>query len=84
MTDEEWEEAVLACTSPGDQWKIVQKGLSNEIYNAQANALDAADWGKVCELRGFAQGLAFMIGLRDNVKLRKQQRQTEAAYNADV
>lgn len=76
--EEEWEEAVLACTSPGASWEIVQKGLANEIYATQANALDAPDWGKVCELRGFAQGIQMMRSLRDTVILRRKQRQLNA------
>jgi hypothetical protein len=84
FTEEEWEDSVLECTSPGPAWAIVKKGLANEIYAAQANALDSKTWEQVCELKGFAQGIAYMMNLRDNVVLRRQQRAEEARLDANV
>lgn len=67
ITQAEFNEAVLEVTG-GPNWDVVKKGLANDIYQTQASALDAADWGQVCELRGFARGIAYMMNLREAVK----------------
>ena len=66
MTQDEYNEAVLERTS-GPNWDIVVKGLKNDIYHTQAMAFDAKDWGAVCELKGFARGLAYCMNLRNVV-----------------
>ena len=65
MTQEDFNDAILMCTGH-PEWEIVKKGLANDIYQAQAQALDAEDWDKVNELRGFAKGLAFIINIRES------------------
>lgn len=72
MTQEDFDDAVLTITGR-PEWALIQKGLSNDIYSAQASALDANTWEDVCRLRGFAQGLAFVINLRDTVVRAKEQ-----------
>lgn len=71
MTQEEFDNAVLEITG-NPNWAIIQKGLANDIYNAQASALDAKTWEEVNALRGFAQGLAFVINLRESVTRAKE------------
>lgn len=66
ITQEKFNEAVLDVTG-GPNWDIVKLGLSNDIYQAQAQALDAGSWEEVCRLRGFAQGLAYVMNLREVV-----------------
>lgn len=66
ITQEQFDEALLTVTGGAD-WAIVAKGLSNDIYQIQAGAFDAKSWEAVCEARGFAQGLAYVINLRENV-----------------
>ncbi len=75
MTEEQQalEDAVLEVTG-GPAWEIVCKGLANEIYQAQAQALDCESWDQVNELRGFAKGLAYMMRLRERTILEKQNR----------
>lgn len=80
---EAWEDAVLTITS-GQAWETVRDGLTNEIYACQAAALEQHSWDKVCELRGYAQGLAFILNLRENTILAKKQREAEAKVYADV
>lgn len=64
MTQEEFNQAVLAVTG-GPDWDIVKQGLANDIYQVQSGALDAKTWEAVCEARGFAAGLAYIINLRE-------------------
>lgn len=80
MTDEELDEAVLSVTG-NPNWNIVVKGLQNDIYGLQASALDAPDWDTVCRLRGQAEGLAFVINLRDTVI---RSREVKESNDADV
>ena len=72
MTQDEFNEAILTVTA-GPAWDLVKRGLANDIYNAQAQALDVKSWDEVCELRGFAKGLAFMMNIRDNTLRAKAQ-----------
>jgi len=73
VTPEQFTTALLNVTS-GPDWDIVKAGLSNDIYQAQAGALDVPTWDKVCELRGFAQGLAYIINIRENtIKMMDQE-----------
>lgn len=72
MNQDDFNEAVLTCTGH-PEWDLVKKGLSNDIYQAQAQALDAKSWEEVCELRGFAKGLAFIINLRENTLAARAQ-----------
>lgn len=65
VSQAEFNQAVLAVTS-GTDWDIVKQGLSNDVYQVQSGALDAKTWELVCEARGFAQGLAYMINIREN------------------
>jgi hypothetical protein len=72
ITPEQYTEAVLDVTG-GSSWDIFKKGLEGDIYTLQAQALDAETWEQVCELRGFAKGLAFIMNLRENTKLAMAQ-----------
>ena len=79
MTQDQFNDAVLDVTG-GPNWDIVKKGLANDIYNTQAQALDAKSWEEVCELRGFAKGLAFVMRLRETIQAAK----TEGVQLVDV
>jgi hypothetical protein len=72
MTQDQFNEAILTCTGH-PEWETVKKGLANDIYAAQAQALEAKSWDQVCELKGFAKGLAFIMGLRENSLTAMQQ-----------
>lgn len=65
ITQDEFNQAVLTCTGH-PEWETVKKGLTNDIYQAQAQSLDAKNWDQVCELKGYAKALAFIISLREN------------------
>lgn len=67
ITQEQYNDAVLSCTG-GPEWDIVKQGFANDIYQTQCQALEAKDWGEVCENRGFARGLAYAMNLREVVE----------------
>ncbi|NIN96669.1 MAG: hypothetical protein GTO49_17210 [Anaerolineae bacterium] len=67
ITQEAYDEAILEVTG-GVHWDTVKKGLANEIYHAQARALDAESWEQVCRLKGFAEGIAYVMRLREITK----------------
>lgn len=76
ITPEMYNEAILDVTG-GTSWDIVKKGLEADIYNIQAQVLDTAtSWEQVCEMRGFAKGLAFIMNIRENTKQAMQQNET--------
>jgi hypothetical protein len=77
MTQNEFNNAVLSITG-GPDWDIVKQGLSNDIYQVQAGALDAKNWTEVCEARGFASGLAYLINLRENTIMMMEQGDLDA------
>lgn len=72
MTQDEFNDAILTCTGH-PEWETVKKGLANDIYAAQASALDAKTWEQVCELKGYAKALAFIMNLRENTLTAKAQ-----------
>jgi hypothetical protein len=75
VTPEQFNEAVLDVTG-GPSWDVFKKGLESDIYNIQAQALTAERWEEVCELRGFAKGLAFIMNIRENTKQAMVQNET--------
>lgn len=83
ITQDQYNEAILEVTG-SPQWRIVTRGLENDIYNIQARALEANSWEEVVEMRGFAKGLAFIIGLRDNTKQAMDQGSTLLGIDADA
>ena len=86
ITQDQFNEAVLDVTG-GPSWDIVKKGLANDIYATQAGSLEAQTWEQVCEARGFAKGLAFVMNLRESTKEAMRQGSSvmlETARDADV
>jgi hypothetical protein len=52
------------------EWKDLVVELEKEIYQLQSNALDeATDFPDLCERRGFAKGLAYLVNLRADTEL---------------
>jgi hypothetical protein len=79
MTEQDrLDDAILTVTG-GPDWAVVAQGLANEIYEAQARVFDVQSWDDVNRLRGFAQGLAYVLNLRDATILAKQQREQSDA-----
>jgi hypothetical protein len=69
--DNKYNEAMITLTSY-PEWELFVKELANEIYQTQANALEAEDWGDLNKKRGVCEGLARVINLRDDTKFRMQ------------
>lgn len=82
VTQEQFDEAVLTLTGT-PEWDIIVQGLANDIYHTQCQALDAADWGAVKELKGFASGLSYVINLRSTT-ITVQSNLKDEAPNADL
>ena len=62
------------------EWLNIAENLKKDIYNLQASMMEVDTWDKVNELRGFCQGITYIINLRDTViQARKQE-----AQDADV
>ncbi len=67
MTDTKFAEDMITLTAY-PEWHELVKDLKNTIYHVQSNALEAKSWDKLCEERGFARGLAYMVNLREDMK----------------
>jgi uridine phosphorylase len=67
--DKYYEQMIQLTAYP--EWGELVEELKRMIYNVQANALEAKSWEEVCENKGFAAGLAFLVNLREDTK--KQQ-----------
>ena len=83
ITQEQLNEAILEVTGMR-AWDIIKKGLEHDIYNTQARAFDAQNWGDVKELKGFAQGLSYVIGLRELVSAQVEQAKQNEAFANDA
>lgn len=67
--DKYYEKMITLTAYP--EWHELTEELKRMIYNIQANALEAKSWDEVCENRGFAKALAYLVNLREDTK--KQQ-----------
>lgn len=63
-----------------DGWRGLVEELRAEVYQTQADALEANTWERVNQLKGRAQAYAYLANLQDIVKMQRQQ----AAASADV
>ena len=51
------------------EWGDLVDDLSKQIYAEQANGFEnAKDFPDLCTRRGYAQGLAYIVNLRDTIK----------------
>ncbi len=64
ITQEQLDEAVLGLMGHPD-WDIIATFLVNEAVQARDMCADANSWEDVQKLSGFAEGLAFVVNLRD-------------------
>jgi len=64
ITQDQFDAAILEVTG-GPNWDIVKEGLRAEIYQTQANVFTKNDWGEVQRSRGFAEGIAYCMNLRE-------------------
>jgi len=72
--------------NPG--WKLVVEEAKAQLYQFQADVLEARTWEAVCELRGQVMQLSRIINMEEVVSMLKAQAEeqvlAEAADNADL
>lgn len=78
ITQEQLDEAILGELGRPD-WAYISAYLVNQALVARDACADATSWEQVQQLRGFAEGLAFVVNLRENTQKVKEQEATNAA-----
>lgn len=68
--------------TPG--WKLIVEDAEKNIYNMQAEALEAPSFDKVNELRGEARQLAYVVNLQDFATGMLEQLDVEEDEDADL
>ena len=66
------EDAILLVTG-SPEWETIQRGLFNEIQSSQMSVFNLPTWEDVCEEKGFARGLYYVITLREQFIAAKKQ-----------
>ena len=64
MTQQELDEAILGITGL-PEWHLICGFLVNEALQTRDQCADAKDWGDVQRMAGFAEGIAFVVNLRE-------------------
>jgi len=77
VTPEELENAILLVTG-SPEWKVIQRGLFNEIQASQASSLFLPTWERVNEEKGFVRGLMYCVTLREQMIAAKKQAEDNA------
>jgi hypothetical protein len=69
-------------------WKLLIDEAKSQLYQYQADVIEADSWDKVCELRGQVTQLSRLVNLEEVTGLLKQQAENavleEAADDADL
>lgn len=78
ITQEELDNAILGITGTPN-WDIIAKFLVAEAIQSRDMCADAKDFDEVNRLAGFAQGLAYVVNLRDMT-----EQMIEERANADI
>ena len=60
-------------------WDIIRAYLAQQALVARDSCADAESWEKVNQLRGFADGLAYVVNMRDNLIAVKETEKSDAA-----
>lgn len=64
VTQEQLNDAILSLTGK-PEWDILSKFLVSEAMAARDSCADANTWEDVLRKRGFSDGLAFVVNLRE-------------------
>jgi hypothetical protein len=64
ITQEELDEAILGLMG-SPNWDLIAKFLVDEAITARDQCADATTWDEVNKLAGFAEGIAYVVNLRD-------------------
>ena len=73
ITQDQLDEAILSITGHRD-WAIVAQFLTNEAIITRDSCADAESWDIVNKRSGFADGLAYVLNLRDMTEQSMEQR----------
>jgi len=76
ITQEKLDEAILTITGNPD-WAIVAEFLATEAIIARDSCADADSWDIVNKRSGFADGLAYVLNLRDMTEQSMEQRNAD-------
>ena len=63
ITQEQLDDAILTITGHPD-WAIVAEFIAREGIITRDSCADASSWEEVNQKKGFAEGLAFVLSLR--------------------
>jgi hypothetical protein len=58
-------------------WRLVIEEAKAQVYQYQADVLEAKTWDEVCELRGHVTQLSRLINLESGTALLKQQAESQ-------
>ena len=59
-------------------WKDLIDEMTREVYEKQADALQAGTWEQVCEMRGHAQAYAVLINLKEMTAMQRANEEADA------
>ena len=77
ITQEQLDEIILAEMGRPD-WDIIRTYLAQQAMIHRDACSDANSWEEVQKLRGFANGLAFVVNLREDTQRAKEQEESDA------
>jgi hypothetical protein len=72
MEQQQFDEIVLE-EMGRPNWNVIRTFLAQQALIARDSCADAPTWEEVCRRRGYADGLAFVVNMRDNLIAIKEQ-----------
>ena len=66
-----------------DGWRQLVAEIKAEIYQHQADSLEATSWEQVCVFKGRAAALAYIANLQDVVRLQRAQKEIELIQDVE-
>ena len=76
ITQEQLDDAILTITGHPD-WSIVAQFLISEAIVARDMCADANTWEEVKTRSGFAEGLAYVVNLRESTERAMEERNAD-------
>jgi len=73
ITQEQLDDAVLSVTG-SREWDIFAQFLVNEAISARDSCADAKTWEAVQKAAGFAEGIAYVVNLREMTERTMEER----------
>lgn len=76
ITQEQLDDAILGLMGTPN-WEIIAKFLVSEALSARDQCADAGSWEEVNKLSGFAEGLAYVVNLREMTERALKERDAD-------